>query len=90
MEKVVLIPKGKWDFQEIGIVEVLWKAVASLINRRLMEAITYHDAFNRFWVGWGTGTIALEAKLIQQLTSMREAVLFEVFLDIQKAYDALE
>ena len=30
-------------------------------------------------------TPALEAKLLQHLTAMREAVLFKVFLDIQKA-----
>ena len=36
------------------------------------------------------GTAALEAKLFQQLTSMKEAVFFEVFLDIQRAYDALD
>ena len=35
------------------------------------------------------GTAALEAKLLQQLTSMREVVLFKGFLDLQKAYDAL-
>ena len=43
-----------------------------------------------FREGHGTGTADLEAKLLQQLTSMREAVLFEVFLDLQKAYDALD
>ena len=36
------------------------------------------------------GTAALEAKLLQQLMAMREAVLFEVFLDLRKAYDALD
>ena len=34
-------------------------------------------------------TAALEAKLLQQITSMRGEVLFEVFLDLQKAYGAL-
>ena len=33
----------------------------------------------------GMGTAALEAKLLQQLTAMRETVLFEVFLYLQKA-----
>ena len=35
------------------------------------------------------GTAALEAKMLQHITMMREAVLFEVFLDLQKSYDAL-
>ena len=39
-------------------------------------------------MGWGTGTAALEAKVLQKLTVMREAVLSEVFLDLWKAYNA--
>ena len=35
-------------------------------------------------------TVALEAKLLQQLTDMREAVLFKVFLDLHKSYDTLD
>ena len=55
-----------------------------------MAAITHHNALHRFQAGRGTGTAVLEAKLIEQLTAMREAVLFKVFLDLQKAYDALD
>ena len=36
------------------------------------------------------GTAALNVKMLQQLMAMREAVLFEVFLDLQKAYDTLD
>ena len=36
------------------------------------------------------GTATHEAKLLQQIMAMREAVLYEVFLDLQKAYDALD
>ena len=72
------------------MVEVLWKAVASLLNRWITAEITYHDALHRFREGRGTETAALEAKLIQQLTAIREAVLFKVFLDLQKAYIALD
>ena len=36
------------------------------------------------------GTSAIESKLLQQLTSVRYAVLFEVFLYLQKAYDSLD
>ena len=43
-----------------------------------------------FWAGRGTGNAALKVKLLQHLTAMGEAILFEVFLDLQKAYDALD
>ena len=89
-QTVVLIPKWKGGFQSIGFVKVFWKAVTRLLNRWLMEAISYHNSLHGFWAGEWTGTAALKANLIQQLTSMREAVLFRLFLDIQKAYDTLD
>ena len=71
--------------------KVLWKSLTSLLNRRLMSAIKVHDKLHRFWSGRGTGTVALEANLLQQLTSMREAVLFKVLLlDLHKSYDSMD
>ena len=32
----------------------------------------------------------LEAKLLQQIAVMRQAVMYEICLDIHKAYDALD
>ena len=55
--------------------EVMWKVVAVIINRRFTSSITYHDALHGFREGLGTGTTTLEAKLLQQLASMREEVL---------------
>ena len=60
------------------------------MNCRLTASIKFHDVLHGFRVGCGTGTTALEAKMLQQLTTMREVVLFEGFLDLQKAYDALD
>ena len=54
-----------------------------------MSAISFHDTLHRFWAGQGIWTATLEAKLLQQLSAMREAVIFKVFLDLCKAYDAL-
>ena len=54
----------------IGIVEVMWKVVAAILNRRLTAFITFHDFIQRFRAGRGTGTAALEAKLIQQLAAL--------------------
>ena len=87
---VVLIPKGKGDFRVIGLVEVLWKTITSLLNLPIAAAISFHDTLHGFWAGRGMGTANFEAKLLQQLTAMREAVLFNLFLDIRKAYDALD
>ena len=87
---VVLIPKGRKEYRGIGLVEVMWKSVAAILHLRLTTAITYHDFLHGFRVGRGTGTATLEAKLFQQLAVMREEVLYVIFLDLTKAYDALE
>ena len=74
----------------IVLVKVLWKAIASLLNRRITAAISLHDMLHGFWAGRGIGTSTLEAKLLQELTAMRGGVLFEVFLDLRKAYNTLD
>ena len=89
-QAVVLIPKGKKDYRGIGLVEVMWKIVAEILNRRFTPFITYHDALNGFRSGRGTGTATLEAKLLHQLSALREEVLYVIFLDLTKAYDALD
>ena len=82
---VVPIPKGKGYYWEIGIFEV-----ASLLNCWITAAILFHDTLHRFWEERGTGTTTLEANIIQNITAMREAVLYKVFMDPRKAYDDLD
>ena len=36
------------------------------------------------------GNTSREANRLQQLAEMREVVLYEIFLDLQKAYDDLD
>ena len=70
--------------------EVMWKVVAVILNRRFTSSITYHNVLHGFRAGRGTGTATLEAKLIQQLAAMREEVLYVIFLDLTKAYKTLD
>ena len=55
-----------------------------------MTAIKIYNVLQGFRAGRRTGTAALEAKLIQQLTAMRELVFFKFFLEIHNAYDDLD
>ena len=89
-QAVVMTPKGRQDYRGIGLVEVMWKVVAAILHRRLTVSITYHDFLHGFRAGCGTGTATIEAKLIQQLAALREEVLYAIFLDLHKAYDALD
>ena len=66
------------------------KVVAAILNRQLTASIIYHDFLHGFWAGHGTGTANLEAKLLQQLAALRGEVLYVIFLDLHKTYDALD
>ena len=51
VQAVVLIPKGKEGYCGIILVEVMWKVVAEILNRRLTDSITYHVFLHGFWAG---------------------------------------
>ena len=50
-QTVVLIPKGKKEYKGIGLVEVMWKVVLEILNRRLTASITFHDFLHSFRAG---------------------------------------
>ena len=82
---MVLIPKGNKEYRGIGLVEVMWKVVTAILNEQITASITFHDFLHGFRAGRRTGTTNLEAKLIQQLTALREEVLYVIFLDLHKS-----
>ena len=88
---VVLTPKGDGrDFHEIGLVEVLWKNAMGLLKRCFTSDIYFHAVIHGFRAGHRMVTTTLEDKLLQQLTNTMEAVLYVIFLDLQKEYDTLD
>ena len=89
-QAVVLIPKGGGDYRGIGLVEVIWKAVAVIINHCFTSAITYHNFLHRFRAGRSTRNATLELKLLQQVAALREEVLHAIFLELNKAYGVLD
>ena len=89
-QAVVMIPKGRQEYQGIGLVEVMWKVVAAILHHWITASINFHDFLHGFRAVHGTGTATLEAKLLQQLAAMREEVLYVIFLDLHKAYERLD
>ena len=69
---------------------MMWKVVAAILNRRLTAPITYHDFLHGLRAGRGTGTSTLKAKLLHQIAALREEILYAIFLDPHKAYEALD
>ena len=69
-------PQGQWRVLGIGLLEVFWKLLTSIIYVRMKESTTLHNSLHGFRAKQGTGTAIFEAKLFQQL-----ATVFEVFLE---------
>ena len=85
-----MTPKGKMEYHGIRLLEVMWKLVADILNLRITASTTFHNFLYRFWAGCTMGTATLEAKLLQQIATLREEVLYVILLELHKAYDALE
>jgi hypothetical protein len=86
---VLLLPKGGEDYHGIGLLEPFWKVVEIEMDGR-MEAIDFHDCLHGFLKGRCTGTATIEAKLAQQLASIEQEALYSTFIDLRKAYDAMD
>ena len=56
---------------------------------RIKQSVTLHYKFRGFRTGRGAGIDTLGAKLGQQLVGLAHEPLFQVFLDIRKAYNSL-
>ena len=87
---LVLLPKDSGGFRGIGLLEIIWKLISSIIDARLKSSIEFHDCLHGFLAKRGTGTATIEAKLMQQLAALDQVPLFEIFLDLKKAYDTLD
>lgn len=50
--------------------------------------IKWHDCIHSFCTKRGTGTAIIEAKLFQQLASVNQVPVFEIFLNLMKTYNS--
>ena len=48
---LVLLLKSDGGTRGIGLLEVIWKAMSSILDGRLKAAIPFHDALHGFWMG---------------------------------------
>ena len=62
---VVLLPKSNGDYRGISLLEISWKVIESIVNWRIADKMTFHNALNGFRSRRGTGTACIEAKLLQ-------------------------
>ena len=88
-QTVVLIPKENREFDGISILEVMCKSVSGVVNCCIEAAVYFHNTLHNFRGGRVTETASLEVNFIQQLIATRKEVVYEVLVDLQKVYDAL-
>jgi len=60
-----------------------------VIDKRL-KAIALHDSLHGCRTGRGTGTAVIEAKLTQQLAHIEQTSFYGVFINLKKAFDAMD
>ena len=68
---------------------MIFKVISIIFDRCLEESIELHDVVQMFRVWRGTGTATLEAKILQEDTCMWKEVLYDIFIGLHKANDAL-
>jgi hypothetical protein len=62
----------------------------AIIDTCVKKAIHFHDILHCFCLTRGTSTDIMEAKLQQEVASMLQAILFQVYLDLTEACDTLD
>ncbi len=85
---VVLLPKGGGNFRGIGLLDPCWKVMEKIMVRR-MGAIDFHPCLHGGMPKRGMGTVTIEAKLARQLAWVEQEPLFQVVVDLRKAYNHL-
>ena len=56
---VSLLKGGGGGYWGIGLVEVVWKVSATVVNCWIKQSMTQNDTLQGFRVGRGTGTLTL-------------------------------
>ena len=88
--KMAITPKWKREYRGIGLVDILWKVCAVVINCWLKSSGVLHKTLHGFKTWRGTGTATLESNMSQQLMELAHEPLFQVILNLRKAYNSLD
>jgi hypothetical protein len=86
---VVLLLKGRGDYRGIGLLDPIWKVVKKVMVS-WFSALRLHDCLHGGLPRRETETAIMEAKLQQQLAWAEQEPLYQIYLDLRKAYDALD
>jgi hypothetical protein len=86
---IVLLPKRGGAYRGICLLNPMWKVMEKIMVARL-SVIELHDCLHSKLLRQGMGTAIMEVKLNQQLVWVEQEPLYQIYLDLKKAYDALD
>jgi hypothetical protein len=64
--------------------------VSAIIDARRKANIQFHDSFHGIRAERGMATATIEVKLLMQNICAQRKVLYQIFIDLAKAYDTLD
>jgi hypothetical protein len=82
-------PERGVDYHGIGLLDPMWKVMEKIMVARL-SIIKLHDCLHGGLPCRGMGTAIIEVKLNQQLAWVEQEPLYQIYLDLKMAYDALD
>ena len=88
---LVIIPKDdKGGVRGIGLLETIHKLVSQIINIRMASAVSFDKDVHGFRKRRGTYTAIGERKLRMQMAVCASTTIYQVYLDLRKAYDSID
>ncbi len=86
---IVLLSKGGGDYRGIGLLDPMGKVLEKIMVAQI-SCLELHNCLHGGLPRRGTGTAIMEVKLNQQLAWVDQAPLYQIYLDLKKAYNALD
>ena len=87
---LVIIPKDdKGGVRGIGLLETIHKLVSQIINIRMGNTIKFCEEVHGFRRKRGCFTAIGETKLQMQIAACQSDTIYQVYLDLRKAYDSI-
>ena len=88
---LVIIPKDdKGGVRGIGLLEAIHKLISQIINLRIAAAVKFDEDVHGFRRRRGTYTAIGERKLRMQMAACSLTTVYQVYLDLRKAYDSVD
>lgn len=88
---LVIIPKDdEGGVRGIGLLETIRKLISNIINLRIAKAVEFDEYVHGSRRKRGTYTAIGERKMKMQMAVCESTTLYQVYLDLKKAYDSVD